>query len=224
MALQAVAEPSQGSTNFQAQTSISPGYADAGKLCRLILYPGLLYPFWRVLEGFPLWERLLVVTCQFLLCCFNLVMLYLSLQRRCFFVLITGSSVELGFGTSCGGLHDLTIRLEQVGEQEAGREAGGRRIGGGAQGQKGLCNKEWVAGEKDQGCAASADARVLGQKGNVKTIAGIFLRAPTQLGGGPPGCFCFLSLLSRVPVYAWEHDRRANTALSTCRSSAALPP
>jgi hypothetical protein len=38
---------------------------------RLILYPWLLVRFWNVLEGFPLWERLLVVGCQLLLCCFN---------------------------------------------------------------------------------------------------------------------------------------------------------
>lgn len=39
---------------------------------RLMLYPALLVKFWLVLGGFPLYERLLVVTCQFLLCCFNL--------------------------------------------------------------------------------------------------------------------------------------------------------
>ncbi len=38
---------------------------------RLMLYPGLLVKFWLVLDGFPLYERLLVVACQFLLCCFN---------------------------------------------------------------------------------------------------------------------------------------------------------
>ena len=38
---------------------------------RLLLYPALLVKFWLVLDGFPLPERLLVVACQFLLCCFN---------------------------------------------------------------------------------------------------------------------------------------------------------
>ena len=38
---------------------------------RLILYPVLLVRFWVVLDGFPLWERLLVVGCQLLLCAFN---------------------------------------------------------------------------------------------------------------------------------------------------------
>jgi len=38
---------------------------------RLMLYPALLVKFWLVLDGFPLYERLLVVACQFLLCCFN---------------------------------------------------------------------------------------------------------------------------------------------------------
>ena len=38
---------------------------------RLVLYPALMVRFWLVLEGYPLWERLLVVGCQFGLCCFN---------------------------------------------------------------------------------------------------------------------------------------------------------
>jgi hypothetical protein len=49
---------------------------------RLILYPALLPRFWFVLEGFPMWERVGVVTCQFLLCLFNLAMLWASLVRR----------------------------------------------------------------------------------------------------------------------------------------------
>jgi hypothetical protein len=52
-----------------------------GRLCRaywvsfvplrLVLYPMLLVRFWVVLREFPLWERLLVVICQLLLCFFN---------------------------------------------------------------------------------------------------------------------------------------------------------
>ena len=38
---------------------------------RLVMYPVLLVQFWRVLEGFPWWDRGLVVLCQFLLCVFN---------------------------------------------------------------------------------------------------------------------------------------------------------
>ena len=49
---------------------------------RLVLYPGLLVKFWMVLSGYPLYERLLVCTCQFLLCCFNYGVLSLSLARR----------------------------------------------------------------------------------------------------------------------------------------------
>ncbi|KAK9826081.1 hypothetical protein WJX81_000287 [Elliptochloris bilobata] len=49
---------------------------------RLVLYPALLVKFWLVLHGFPLWDRLLVVACQFLLCCFNIGMVYASLARR----------------------------------------------------------------------------------------------------------------------------------------------
>lgn len=42
---------------------------------RLVMYPVLLVQFWRVLEGFPWWDRGLVVLCQFLLCVFNYGML-----------------------------------------------------------------------------------------------------------------------------------------------------
>ena len=49
---------------------------------RLVLYPGLLVKFWLVLEGFPLSERLLVCTCQFLLCCFNFGVFHMSMARR----------------------------------------------------------------------------------------------------------------------------------------------
>lgn len=49
---------------------------------RLVVYPALLVKFWLVLEGFPLSERLLVCVCQFLLCCFNVAVLYLSIARR----------------------------------------------------------------------------------------------------------------------------------------------
>ena len=38
---------------------------------RLIMYPVLLVRFWRVLEGYPWWDRGLVVGCQLLLCLFN---------------------------------------------------------------------------------------------------------------------------------------------------------
>ena len=38
---------------------------------RLILYPVLLVRFWVALEPFPMWERLVVVGCQLLLCAFN---------------------------------------------------------------------------------------------------------------------------------------------------------
>ena len=42
---------------------------------RLIMYPVLLVRFWRVLEGYPWWDRGLVVGCQLLLCLFNYGML-----------------------------------------------------------------------------------------------------------------------------------------------------
>ena len=38
---------------------------------RLIMYPVLLVQFWRVLEGYPWWDRGLVVVCQLMLCLFN---------------------------------------------------------------------------------------------------------------------------------------------------------
>ncbi|EIE22654.1 hypothetical protein COCSUDRAFT_47639 [Coccomyxa subellipsoidea C-169] len=49
---------------------------------RLILYPYMLVRFWVVLDEFPLYERLPVVLCQFLLCCFNYGMFWLSIRRR----------------------------------------------------------------------------------------------------------------------------------------------
>ena len=42
---------------------------------RLMMYPVLLVQFWRVLEGYPWWDRGLVVGCQLLLCLFNYGML-----------------------------------------------------------------------------------------------------------------------------------------------------
>ena len=38
---------------------------------RLVMYPVLLVRFWRVLEGYPWWDRGLVVLCQAMLCMFN---------------------------------------------------------------------------------------------------------------------------------------------------------
>ena len=38
---------------------------------RLVMYPVLLVRFWLVLEGYPWWDRGLVVLCQLLLCLFN---------------------------------------------------------------------------------------------------------------------------------------------------------
>ena len=49
---------------------------------RLVMYPALLLKFWMVLGSFPLQERLLVCVCQFLLCCFNFGVFYLSVRRR----------------------------------------------------------------------------------------------------------------------------------------------
>ena len=49
---------------------------------RLILYPVLLVRFWVVLEPFPLWERLLVCTCQLFLCFFNVGAPTLILARN----------------------------------------------------------------------------------------------------------------------------------------------
>ncbi|CAK0782861.1 hypothetical protein CVIRNUC_006056 [Coccomyxa viridis] len=49
---------------------------------RLIMYPVLLVRFWRVLEGYPWWDRGLVVGCQLLLCLFNYGMFWLSIRRR----------------------------------------------------------------------------------------------------------------------------------------------
>jgi len=42
----------------------SDAVAEENHPCRLILYPALLPRFWFVLEGFPMWERVGVVTCQ----------------------------------------------------------------------------------------------------------------------------------------------------------------
>lgn len=49
---------------------------------RLIMYPALLVLFWYVTAGHTLADRLLVCTCQFLLCCFNVGVFSLSMQRR----------------------------------------------------------------------------------------------------------------------------------------------
>ena len=49
---------------------------------RLVMYPALLVKFWFVTEGFPLPDRLLVCTCQFLLCCFNVGVFSMSMLRK----------------------------------------------------------------------------------------------------------------------------------------------
>ena len=48
---------------------------------RLVMYPVLLVRFWRVLEGYPWWDRGLVVLCQAMLCMFNYGVLRLCLPH-----------------------------------------------------------------------------------------------------------------------------------------------